>query len=89
MVGVGGWPPLRKVNMDDLCRRVRVGSEDGIRDSAGLLGGKGVTLPGEGDFAPDAPLILRAILRNGDMDREIVLVLGERPFFSPLGGVAR
>ena len=55
-------------------------------------GGSGVTLPegGAGDFAPELPLNLRAILRNGEIDLEIVFELGERPiFFSPLGGVAR
>lgn len=45
---------------------------------------------GAGDFAPELPLSLRAILRNGEMDLEIVFELGERTiFFSPLGGVAR
>ena len=87
---MGGWPPLRKWNIEALWRRVRAGSEEAIRDGAGLLEGTGVTLPGKGDFVPEVTLSLRAILRNGDMERDIVLEeLGERPFFSPLGGVAR
>ncbi len=91
VVGVGGWPPLKKWNTDDRWRRVRDGSEEGIREREGLLDGIGVTLPGDGDFVPDpAALSLRAILRKGEIDREIVFeLLGERPFFSPLGGVAR
>lgn len=78
--------------MDVLWRRVRVGSEEGVRAGAGLLAGTGVALPGKGDLAPDpAALSFRAILRNGDIDLDSVLaVLGERPLdFPPLGGVAR
>lgn len=70
---------------------MRGGSEEGIREGAGLLLGTGVKVRGAGDFVPEpAALSFRAILRNGEMDREIVPApLGERPFFSPLGGVAR
>ena len=74
--------------MDALWRRVRAGSEDGTREGTGLLVDTGVTLPGVEDF-PDVPLSFCAILRNGEIDRDMVLEEGERPFFSPLGGVAR
>ena len=61
-----------------------------MREREGLLDGTGVILPGDGDFVPDpAAFSFRAILRNGEMDREMVFELGDRPFFSPLGGVAR
>ena len=81
---------MRKWNIEALWRRVRAGSDDGIREGTGLFDGRGVMVRGEGDFVPDAPLSFRAILRNGDMDRDIVLEeLGERPFFSLLAGVAR
>ena len=29
VTGVGGWPPFMKWNMDDRCRRMRVGSDEG------------------------------------------------------------
>lgn len=78
--------------MEVLWRRVRVGSEEGVRVGAGLLADTGVALPGKGDLAPDpAALSLRAILRKGDIDLDNVFAaLGDRPLdFPPLGGVAR
>ena len=89
---MGGCPPWKKLNIDDLCRRVRGGSEEGTRVGAGLFDGTGVAFPGDGDFAPEpAALSFRAILRKGDIDLDNVLEeLGERPLdFPPLGGVAR
>ena len=82
--GVIGEPWLdNKLNKDDRCRMVGTGSDDGITGS--IFGRAGVEGTDEiGDFVPF--LIFLASLRNGEMEREIVL----EPLFEcemwPLGG---
>jgi len=94
VIGVGGGLP-KKWNIDARCRRVRVGSEDGSRDTA-LCGFPGVSVAAGfvGDFEGDLfdLAIFRANLRNGEMDRDNAFELGVRSFFDgrlPLGGVTR
>lgn len=80
--GVGGWLPM-KLSIDDRCRSVRAGSEDGMRDEV-LSATTGVV--GAGDFVERVSF--RASLRNGEMDRDNVFVLGERSFMGvgPMDG---
>jgi hypothetical protein len=87
VTGVGGWLLRKEVNKEVRCRRivwvVGTGSEDGVRLS--LFTVRGVTGDGR-----EVPVILRANLRNGEMDRESVLAeLGVLDDLEPLGGVAR
>jgi len=88
---VVGWLSRAEGSNDDLCRRITcvvgTGSEEGARLAPCLFTVTGVT------GGARVPVILRAILRNGEngeTDREMLLFeLGALDILEPLGGVMR